>query len=254
MTERVALPDSLAPGRQRRSPKASERIARDLALHIVESGLEEGAMLPTEREMCETLGVGRTTLREALRLLETRGVLVIKPGPRGGPEVRRPRGEDFGAALALILQFEQASLADVMAAREALRPMVARLAAERIDDETLRELRETVARLGEHLDDDEFFAESGRFHALVAAASGSVVLRVFTESLGAISDGAAAGVRYDHRRREAVARAYERILDALEARDPEAAAEAMRRHVDEASAYWESAYPELVSRPVRWLS
>src|SRR5437762_10728735 len=112
-----------------RSPKTSEVIARNLATRIAEGGLAPGSRLPVEREMVETLGVGRTTLREALRLLETRGVLTIRPGPRGGPAVRRPRPADLGAALTLILQFEQASLADIMEAREALRPMVARLAA-----------------------------------------------------------------------------------------------------------------------------
>src|SRR5207248_1815276 len=79
------------------------------------------------------LGVGRTTLREALRLLETRGVLTIRAGPKGGPVVRRPSAEDFGDALALILQFEGASLSDVIEARNALEPMLARLAAPRID-------------------------------------------------------------------------------------------------------------------------
>jgi len=255
MAERVSLPGSLAAAEQRRLPKASERIARDLALYIVESELPEGAMLPTEREMCETLGVGRTTLREALRLLESRGVLTIRPGPRGGPGVRRPRAEDFGAALTLILQFEQASLADVMEAREALRPMVARLAAERIDDETVRLLRESVARMVERIDDqDFFFEENGRFHGLVAGVSGSVVLRVFTESLRSIADGAFVGVRYDRKRRRGVARQHERIVDALEARDPDRAEQEMRRHLEAARAYWESAYPQLVSQPIRWLS
>ena len=254
MAERVSL-DSLAAGEQRRTQKTSERIARDLALHIVEADLPEGARLPTEKEMCETLGIGRTTLREALRLLETRGVLTIKSGPRGGPSVRRPRAADFGAALTLILQFEEASLADVMEAREALRPMVARLAAERIDDETVQQLRESVARMVEHVDDQQFFFEENRrFHSLVAAASGSVVLRVFTESLRSIADGAFVGIRYDRKRRRAVARAHERIVEALAARDPDAAAREMERHLEAARVYWEQDYPELVSQPVRWLS
>src|SRR3954463_16835351 len=76
--------------RTRRSPKACEVIARDLANYIVDNNLPEGAKLPVEKDMLETLGVGRTTLREALRLLETRGVLVIRAGPKGGPVVRHP--------------------------------------------------------------------------------------------------------------------------------------------------------------------
>lgn len=260
MAERVPLPPASSRSgfgkpERRRTPKASEVIARDLAAHIVDAGLEEGAMLPTEREMVETLGVGRTTLREALRLLETRGVLTIRPGPRGGPAVRHPRPADLGAALELILQFEQASLADVMEAREALRPMVARLAAERIDDEKVAALRESVARMIEHEDDEEFFfEENARFHTLVAEASGSVVLRVFSESLKSVADGAFAGIHYNVKRRRAVARAHARIVDALAAHDTDAAADAMHRHLVAARRYWETEYPHLTSRPVRWLT
>jgi len=87
---------------RRRQPKTSERIARDIASHIVDNKLAPGTMLPTEREMIESMGVGRTTLREALRLLETRGVLTIKSGPRGGPVVRRPRPSDLSEALTCI--------------------------------------------------------------------------------------------------------------------------------------------------------
>jgi GntR family transcriptional regulator, transcriptional repressor for pyruvate dehydrogenase complex len=251
MSERTPLGRAERP----RSPKASELIARDLAAHIVDENLEEGAMLPTEREMVETLGVGRTTLREALRLLETRGVLTIRPGPRGGPAVRHPRPADLGAALTLILQFEQASLADVMEAREALRPMVARLAALRIDEATVDELRESVARMIEHEDDQNFFfEENARFHTLIAEASGSVVLRVFSESLKSIADGLFAGVRYNVKRRRAIARAHERIVDALASHDPDAASEAMHRHLVAARRYWETEYPELVTQPVRWLT
>jgi DNA-binding FadR family transcriptional regulator len=245
----------LSPGARPRTPKTSERIAHDLAGHIVDAGLEEGAVLPTEKEMIEAFGAGRTTVREALRLLETRGVLTIRPGPGGGPAVRRPRPADLGGALTLILQFEQASLADVMEAREALRPMVARLAATRVTDETVAELRASVARMLEHVDDQQFFfEENARFHSLVAEASGSVVLRVFTESLKSIADGAFVGIRYNEKRRRAVALAHGRIVDALEARDPDAAAEAMHRHLRAARRYWEFEYPELVSQPIRWIS
>lgn len=247
------LPAAL--GDRRRNPKTSELIARDLASYIVNSALPEGAKLPTEREMVESLGVGRTTLREALRLLETRGVLTIRPGPRGGPVVRRPQPADLGAALTLILQFEASSLSDVMEARSALEPTVARLAASRIEPDSLRALRESIARMIEHQSDqDVFLDENARFHSLIAQASGSVVLRVFTDSLKSIADGAAVGVEYSPWRRRAIADAHARIVDALEAGEGDAAEAAMRQHLEEAQIYWERKYADLVSRPVRWLT
>jgi len=64
----------LTPGSMRttRTPKTSERVARELVNHIVENKLVEGTKLPNEKQLVDVFDVGRTTLREALRLLETR--------------------------------------------------------------------------------------------------------------------------------------------------------------------------------------
>ena len=84
--------------RQPRSPKTSERVARDLVTHIIDNNLAEGTKLPNEKQLAEVFQVGRTTLREALRLLETHGVIIIRPGPGGGPVVRRPQRTTCGKA------------------------------------------------------------------------------------------------------------------------------------------------------------
>lgn len=204
--------------------------------------------------MGESYGVGRTTLREALRLLETRGVITIRSGPRGGPVVRRPQPSDFSEALTLILQFEGASLKDVIEAREALEPTVARLAAERITKAQLAVLQESVDAILADLDDHEAFQrENERFHTTVAQAAGSVVLQVFNETLKSIADGGVVGVRYTPKRREAVAQAHQRIVDALAAHDADASASTMQIHLDEANGYWQRKYPDLVARPLRWV-
>ena len=238
---------------RRRQPKTSERIARDLASHIVDKKLEPGTMLPTERDMIESMGVGRTTLREALRLLETRGVITIKSGPRGGPVVRRPRASDLSEALTLILEFEQSSLGDVFEARVALEPTLAKLAASRIATAQVEALQVSVdAMMGDLVNHDVFLDENQRFHSIIADVAGNVVLGVFTETLKTVADGALAGVRYTPNRRRAVASAHQSIVDALREGDAEAAGLAMTQHLDEAGRYWTRKYGELVSDPVRW--
>jgi GntR family transcriptional repressor for pyruvate dehydrogenase complex len=236
-----------------RNVKVSERIARELANQIIDSDLPSGTLLPTEKEMVEMFGVGRTTLREALRLLETRGVVRIRSGPRGGPVVRRPQAGDLAEALTLILQFEPASLGDVLQAREALEPMIARLAAKRISAEDIATLEDTVVKMMDTLDDHDVFLEQNqRFHSCIAEASGNVVLRVFLDTLKSISDGAVVGVQYSAARHKAVVTAHERIIAALKAGDVEKAEQAMSAHIAEAGTFWQSRYGDLVDRPVKW--
>jgi len=246
---------ALTSGRGPRTMKTSERIARELVDFIIEQDLAEGSMLPVEKVLGDSLGVGRTTLREALRLLETRGVLTIKPGPRGGPVVRHPRPEDLREALTLNLQFSDTSHRQVLEARQAMESMLARLAAIRITDEALERLKDTVQMMRDNLDDHRIFLrENHRFHGSIAEAGANVVLRVFSETLMSINDGAIVGADYDAARRSDVADAHEAVILALASRNPEAADVAMRTHIVDTVAYWARTQPTQLERPVRWLS
>lgn len=244
---------ALETAEQRRNPKMSERIAHRLVNYIVENQLSEGTPLPVESELVGALEVGRSTLREALLLLETWGVITVKAGRNGGPIVRRPRPEDLREALALQLHFASATLRDVIEAREALEPMTARLAAQRMAPSELEELQVTVDRIRADLGSQAVFLEQNRrFHSLIAEATGSVVLHAFNDSIKSIADGASVGVQYERRHRVAVAEAHERIIDAIQRRDADAAEDAMRTHLVEASAYW-STHADVTSRPLRWM-
>lgn len=241
------------PTTRRRQQKVSERVAHEIAQQIITNDLPEGTKLPPEREMLESIGVGRTSLREALRLLESRGVITIRSGPGGGPSVRRPRPSDLSEALTLILQFEKASMSDILHAREALEPVLTALAMERADDEVLERLQESVDRIMADLSNHDLFLEQNRvFHATIAEASGSVALRIFLETLKSIADGAAVGVEYDARRRRAVAEAHQRIIDAMRDGDTLRAVQAMQAHIGEARSYWKKHYSYLMTNPLVW--
>lgn len=236
-----------------RSLKTSEKVARELASYIVDENLVEGTNLPTEKLMAESLGVGRTTMREALRLLETHGVLTIRPGPGGGPIVRRPRPNDLSESMTLLLQFEGATLEEVLNARGYLEPVVARAAASNIDQAAIDELiavNDDYA--GTSNDAAAQAAANRRFHSIVADNCGNVLLRIFTESLIRIAHTGAGGVTYTSNRITASTQGHQAIIDALASRDPEASEAAMRAHVDEAHEYWRREYAELISRPIHW--
>lgn len=241
----------VAPGL--RSPKISELLARQIVDQIRQGALTDGEPLQTEREMMASYGVGRSTVREALRLLETRGVVTIKQGLNGGPIVRIPQATDLSESLSLFLSFAGASLQDLLTTRLALEPVIAVLAAEHATPQDVTELEDCVERMRGDLRDSALFrAENELFHTIVARIAGNPVLLTFIESVKGISDGMTAGVSYSERRRLAVAQAHARIVHAIADNDQGHAAEEMRRHLEEAGVYWRKRYGPIYRQPVDW--
>ena len=236
----------------KRSLKASERLAREIARTIVDGDLDEGDRLPHERDMLEQLDVGRATLREALRLLESWGLVTIRTGPGGGPVVRRPQPQDFADQLSLMLHFHQFTLADVSDARLALEPQVARLAAEKISKAEIDALKKTIDVMREHLDDEDVFFEQNRiFHSTIADASGSRIIQIFQDSLKEIGEGASAGVQYSAPQFQVILDSHSRIVDALEAGDPDLASREMYSHLNEGRRYVARRFSRALDRPIR---
>jgi len=114
-----------------RLPKAGQIIADTIREQIAAGDLGVGSPLPNETELMAQFEVARPTAREALRILEAEGLIVVVRGAHGGARVRPP---DIGAAArhcAVLLQLEGTTLAEVYEVRLMLEPAAARLAAER---------------------------------------------------------------------------------------------------------------------------
>src|SRR5204863_9974459 len=129
----------------------------------VNQSMQPGARLAPERELLATTGRARGTLREALRLLESRGVVEVRPGAAGGAFVRKPQPADLGAAISAVLLVEGASMLDVLAAREDMEVAALMRAAQRIGPRHLATMQDSVDRLREHIADrDRFLVEADR--------------------------------------------------------------------------------------------
>ncbi|HEX4109975.1 MAG TPA: FCD domain-containing protein [Solirubrobacteraceae bacterium] len=234
-----------------RPVKTSVLVAHRLARRAAE--LQPGDSLPAERALLRELGVGRSTLREALRMLELQGVLTIKAGPGGGPIVAQPDHGPLADTLSVALQATDSTVGELIKARSFLEAALARLAATAADEEDLSLLRASVQDLRGFLGDEERFLEENlRFHAACAAAAHNHILALFHASLEQISDGHVMGVTYGPRDRKTIVRAHERILEGIAARDPDRAASAMGAHMDAFQAHVALRYPGLLERPIRW--
>ncbi|MBM7365852.1 FadR/GntR family transcriptional regulator [Gordonia hydrophobica] len=236
-----------------RSEKVALIVARGIVQDIDRRGLTVGDRLPAERAMLEAYGVGRGTLREALRFLELQNVLSLKPGPGGGPTIEKPDSSALANAMLLLLQFENAPFATVAETRGGIEPLLARLAASRMSDESLSALAESVDRMAVHLDDRAVFLETNKeFHNGVAWATENALFGFLINAMLDIFDGTVVGVDYNERRRQAVLKAHRRILDALLLRDSDASEAAMAEHIEEYARYMARKYPEALARPITW--
>src|ERR1700749_308720 len=124
-------------------PKASDVLATDLRERILRGKFPEGTALPTERDMVVQTQMSRTTVREALRILEVQGLIRIKTGRSGGAFVQRPDGDSVANTVSLLIRGRQIRMAALPETREGVEPVCARLAAKYRTDEDLDRLEAT---------------------------------------------------------------------------------------------------------------
>jgi GntR family transcriptional regulator, transcriptional repressor for pyruvate dehydrogenase complex len=214
----------------------SERIVAQVELLLRDERLKVGDRLPPEREMAQLLGVSRPSLREAVRILQARGRLVVKHGQ--GVFVSEPQsGRDLRAAL----HRAEVNLHELFAMREVLEVPAASWAAERISPEEVAELRTTLDQLEAAFDDDSPDFErlanlDAAFHLGIARAAGNQFLQQTSNVLHDILLSGMESTLLIPGRREKSRREHQRILDALTAGNPAAAGRAARGHVRSARA------------------
>lgn len=234
---------------QKQAMLTAKRIVRDIA----ERSQQAGDSLPPEKEMLELYGVGRGTLREALRILELQGVLRIRPGPGGGPVIASPDSRHLASTLALLMQFAETPFRAVIEARLHIEPITAGLCAERAASDVVDDIRRCVDEMGRNVRDiNVFLDENRRFHDLVAWGSGNPIFGYFINSLHWITDGTVLGVDYPKKFREIVLEAHEKICIAIEGRDAEGARVAMHEHMEGTVRYFEKLYRAQLDQPLSW--
>ncbi len=170
----------------RRSLKTAEVIAREIVKDISDRGLRPEDQLPPEASMVEHYGVGRASVREALRLLETQGLVRIKAGPGGGPIVGRATPKSLGRLLTLFLRLMGVTYEDLAEAMLFLEPILAEKAARRIEKSEFGDvLKASVDVTGGVLHDfDQAVAGLKNFHQLIYDAAGNRTLSLIAGAIG----------------------------------------------------------------------
>jgi DNA-binding FadR family transcriptional regulator len=235
-----------------RGEKVASRIARLIVRDIVERDREPGDALEGESLMVERFGVSRASLREALRILETQGLITIKPGPGGGPSVGAVDSRDFGRMATLFFQVLRVNLGAVIEARLVIEPVMAELAAERHDPELNDQLQEVIDRHKVDLPDREWLAVTDAFHAMVCGMSGNPLLNLLAAALKDIYTDRVAGFVFPPENRDHVVQVHGQIARAIIKGDGRTARRLMHDHMETLAKFFEERYPGLMNELVDW--
>lgn len=210
-------------------------VASRLREQILAGELNAGDRLPTEAELCESFGVSRSTIREALRILSSQRLLTTTRGVRGGSSVTQIGHADVTEMLldsiVLLTNSEGATVAELIEARELLEVPAARLAAGRRSEEQLDRLRRTIPSTLVGVDPGQIFEVNRSFHDVLLEAAGNRLLRVVTQPLFTVMQTRFLRDRAGQPFWTRVMREHAAILDAVEAGDAERAGAQMADHL-----------------------
>ncbi|MBM4315308.1 MAG: FadR family transcriptional regulator [Deltaproteobacteria bacterium] len=206
-----------------------DRVAGVLAslTEKIVAGEYQGA-LPSEGELGSSLGVSRTVVREAMRILRAQGLVEVSQGRT--PRVAPPDSHATVASLRLLLRRNRATLLQLVEVRQPLEGETAAIAAERANGEHLRQLERAVHDLATASKWDDRIEADVRFHRILAEATGNPVFVLLLETLAEFMEASRrktmryAGV-------DVALDGHRAILDALVERDPVRARKAMNEHL-----------------------
>jgi len=163
----------------------SQKIERRVEAAIREKKLPVGSKLPTERELCESFGVSRTALREALRRLSARGLIEITKG--SGMVVTGLKIDDAIGTLNLYydMQFDHNLIAQIIEVRRLFEPQIANLAAKQRNQNDLSDIQDNI-ELFKDCNPDNIQLEAdldNKFHLLIAKATHNPIVQISMEPI-----------------------------------------------------------------------
>ncbi|MGY1550484.1 FadR/GntR family transcriptional regulator [Microbacterium sp. A588] len=174
---------------QLKQPRLAEMVAASLRNDILAGELKEGDSLPRQEHLIERFRVSLPAVREAMRILETEGLISVRRGNVGGAIVHLPSSSAAARMISMVLQVRKTTLDDVSGALLHMEPVCAGMCAAREDRETevVPFLREALEAQKESFDDWATWTPlARRFHDALIERSGNETMKVLIGSLGSI--------------------------------------------------------------------
>lgn len=214
-----------------------QRIVQQIEDAIARGELKPGQRLPSERELVAQFGASRPTVREALRVLESDGVVRSRPGDPHGPEILPFSPDGLAKQMTRLAQVEQMSITELVAFRMILDGSASLLAARLHSQQELVDMEKSLAVMEDAIDEgfDEFSEADVAFHDAVALASRNSLIQVCNKVvrgvvLSLISDKVARSRNSKALKRESLEH-HREVLEAIRAGDGPGAARISRQNL-----------------------
>jgi GntR family transcriptional regulator, transcriptional repressor for pyruvate dehydrogenase complex len=215
------------------SATAVSEVTRRLLDFFTSGGIDVGHRLPPERQLAQSMGVGRSAVREALAALEILGVVDVRPG--SGTYLRGRISELLPQTLSWGMLLGEPKTRELIGVRHGLEVQATRLAATTITDESLAVMAEHLDTMKANMENfTDFVAADMRFHQQLASSADNTLLDEMLQSVRSLLRVWVERALNDSDHAQLTCNEHETILAALRQHDPQAAADAMSAHMDSA--------------------
>lgn len=245
----VAVPNGGRSNAQAvRVPKTAELVAKQIRNAIIRGELADGDTLPAELHLIAEFEVSRPTIREAVRILESEGLVTVARGARGGARISSPNYGMIERAAGITLQSQNVTIGDIYEVRTLIEPPAARLVAERNSETAVPLLRALI--------DDEMSKVKDRFevtplivefHRLMIELAGNKTLIMFSQALRSLVDehlslaqrrSPVIDPELSERQLRFGLKSHSKLVDLIEAKDGAGAEAHWRAHMIAAGKFW----------------
>jgi DNA-binding FadR family transcriptional regulator len=214
-----------------RQSRVSGEIVTQIERAIFAGELSSGDRLQSERELAEQFGVSRITVRDALRVLEARGLIHVRVGATGGAFVADANIDSVAESISTMIRLKRMTLSELAEARTIVEVATASLAAQRADAAALSRLQQNVERARPLLREPITHADASMdFHVELARAARNEVLVATVDAYRELLVPSIRDLR-DDRSGRATQKAHEELVEAVRRHDPEGAREIMATHL-----------------------
>jgi len=228
-----------------RTKNLQELIQEQLKLYIIENDIKTGGPFPTEHELAKKLGISRTAIREALKRLETLGIIEVRPGV--GRFVRKFNFEVILEGLPYNLEMDVKNFREMLEVRSCLESWFIAKDINKFTKKNIAELKEILKKMEfqviNNFKEKDLVETHSQFHCALYKNSGNSLLINLIKTFSTIQRNLTSIHRYKTKDRNLFIQQHQLLLEAIEKKDPNLAKKRLEEHFAEARA-WIETYKE----------